>query len=334
VLPTGGVAATGGYNAGGGTTGGAATGGVATGGVATGGVATGGVATGGVATGGAATGGVATGGVATGGVATGGAATGGVATGGAATGGVATGGVATGGVATGGTTTGGSTCSAPASASAIQFVDPAAGTDDPVHGSAFGACAYKSLTYALTRATGQIALQSATYTSTTETFPIVLTENQQLLCKYTTAASAVIQGEGLDGTGKATTIAFTGWSNALDNCKVDGNGGSGYCVHITSSGSFSSSPHVIKSSDIGNCGSAGITIRYADYVTVSSSSIHNNQVGVSWLGPNTGGSMLNNTFRSNAINDIDCSIADSGVTGSGNTALGGLYCSTCGNCPF
>ena len=166
------------------------------------------------------------------------------------------------------------------------------------------------------------------------TFPIVLTGSQQLLCKYTTASSAIIQGKGPDVAGAQATIAFHGTRNALNNCIVDGNGGTGYCVHVTYSGTFSTSPHLITNSDIGNCGTAGITIRYADNVTISNSSIHNNQIGVSWLGPNTGGSMLTNKFKANSITDIQCSVADPGVTGSGNTALGVLYCSLCGNCPF
>ncbi len=330
---TGGTPATGGAPT---TSGGmTATGGTATGGAPTtgGSPATGGTATGGTATGGTATGGAATGGTAMGGAATGGAATGGAATGGAATGGAATGGAATGGAATGGTTTGGTTCPLPASLSDPQFVDPAAGTDDDKHGGALGACAYKTLTYALAHATGQIALPAATtYSPTTETFPIILTGNQQLLCA---ATSTVIQGKGLDtATGYQTTVVFRGTRNALNNCKVDGNGGGGYCVHITASGSSSSSPHTITGSDIGNCGGTAITIRNANNVTVTTSSIHNSQIGVSWLGPNTGGSMLNNTFKANSIADIQCSVADPGVTGSGNTALGVLYCSQCGNCPF
>ncbi len=307
----------------------------ATGGAAIGGAST----TGGTpATGGAPTtsgGMTATGGTATGGAPTtgGSPATGGTATGGTATGGTATGGTATGGAATGGTTTGGTTCPLPASLSDPQFVDPAAGTDDDKHGGALGACAYKTLTYALAHATGQIALPAATtYSPTTETFPIILTGNQQLLCA---ATSTVIQGKGLDtATGYQTTVVFRGTRNALNNCKVDGNGGGGYCVHITASGSSSSSPHTITGSDIGNCGGTAITIRNANNVTVTTSSIHNSQIGVSWLGPNTGGSMLNNTFKANSIADIQCSVADPGVTGSGNTALGVLYCSQCGNCPF
>jgi len=332
---TGGKSATGGAATGGASTvgGTSATGGTATG-AATGGAATGGTTIGGTATGGTATGGTATGGTATGGTATGGTATGGTATGGTTIGGAATGGTATGGAATGGTTAGGTTCTPPASASAIQFVDPAAGTDDDQHGGAFGACGYKTLTYALTRATGQIALQSATYSAATETFPIVLNGSQQLLCKYTTASSAIIQGKGPDVAGAQATIAFHGTRNALNNCIVDGNGSTGYCVYVTYSGSFSTSPHIITNSDIGYCGTAGVTIRYADNVTISNSSIHNNQIGVSWLGPNAGGSMLTNKFKANSIYDIQCSIADTGVTGSGNTALGSLYCSQCGNCPF
>jgi len=326
---TGGTQATGGAPA---TTGGkSATGGAATGGASTVGGTS---ATGGTTIGGTATGGTTIGGTATGGAATGGAATGGTATGGVATGGTATGGAATGGAATGGATTGVAPCTPPASASAIQFVDPAEGTDDDVHGGAFGACAYKTLTYALTRATGQIALQSTTYSAATETFPIVLNGSQQLLCKYTTASSAIIQGKGPDVAGAQATIAFRGTRNALNNCIIDGNSSTGYCVHVTYSGSFSTSPHIITNSDIGNCGTAGVTIRYANNVTISNSSIHNNQIGVSWLGPNTGGSMLTNKFKANSIYDIQCSIADPGVTGSGNTALGSLYCSQCGNCPF
>jgi nitrous oxidase accessory protein NosD len=68
---------------------------------------------------------------------------------------------------------------------------------------------------------------------------------------------------------------------------------------------------------------------------VSNTTIHDSLVGVFWVDGHTGASMYNNKFANNTT-DIQCSIADAGITGSGNVKSSGdkPSCVTCGNCPF
>jgi hypothetical protein len=229
-------------------------------------------------------------------------------------------------------------CPLPASASALHFVDPAYGTDDANHGGAYGHCGYKTLTYALAHATGQIALQTATYSpSSGETFPIVLKGQQALLCKFTTASPATIQGKAkYDKIQISVSVAFEGTQNSLFNCIINGGGGTGYCVDVFSSGSAFPQTHLISTADIGNCGGSAVQVESGTgNLSVQSSTLRNSLLGVFWAGSNAGGTMQNNSFSANTT-DIQCSGADTGVTGSGNhaSAGGSPSCVTCGNCPF
>jgi hypothetical protein len=230
-----------------------------------------------------------------------------------------------------------STCPTPASASALHYVDPVLGKDDPSHGGAYGACGYKTITYALAHATGQIALQTATYSPESgETFPIVLKGNQALLCQYTTKSPAKISGKGMySKININVAVAFEGTQNALFNCVVDGGGGTGYCVDIFSSGSAFPQVHDIVSSDVSNCGGAAIMVE-ADVsnVSISDSNLHGSLLGTFWAGTNTGASQVNNTYSGNST-DIQCELADPGVTGNSNTGVGGKpTCVNCANCSF
>jgi hypothetical protein len=212
------------------------------------------------------------------------------------------------------------------------------GTDDTNHGGAYGRCGYKTLTYALAHATGQIALQTAVYSAQSgETFPIVLTGTQQLLCKYTTANPATIQGKAqYTRIFINVSVAFEGTQNALFDCKIDGGGGSGYCVDVFSSGLAFPQTHSFTNVDIGNCGGTAVLIESGvNNVSVANSRIHDSLVGTFWAGSNTGGSMSNNSYATNST-DIQCSGTDTGVTGSGNTGMtsGKPSCVSCGNCPF
>jgi hypothetical protein len=155
-------------------------------------------------------------------------------------------------------------------ASALHFVDPALGTDDASHGTGYGHCGYKTLTYALAHATGQIALQTAVYSAAAgETMPIVLTGSQDILCNYANQGPATLRGKGLDngpgGTFVNVTVAIHGPKNAVYNCNIDGSGGTGFCVAVTTSGPSAIDPHQVIGADIGNCG--GVAIQISDAVS-------------------------------------------------------------------
>jgi len=222
-------------------------------------------------------------------------------------------------------------CGAPGDASALHFVDPSSGTDDPNHGGGYGSCGYKTLTYALTRAKGQIALQTATYSPASgETLPFVLKDTQQLLCKYMTTAPAKIEGRGIFlGVNANVNVAFIGTQNGLKDCIVDGVSGAGYCIDVFASAA-AASPHTITNVDVGNCGGSAIHVENnISNLVVNGSKIHDSGTGIFWVGTNTG-SMGSNVFTNNGF-DIYCQNADLGVTGSGNTAPS---CQACGHCPF
>src|SRR6185369_6110175 len=122
----------------------------------------------------------------------------------------------------------GGACPMPATG-AIHYVDPLQGKDDAEHGGAYGPCGYKTLTY---------ALATATYTTATETFPIILNGVQKLLCNTNNAGPATIRGMGLySPTGYNTSIVIAGSNNAITNCIVDGGHPSaGICIEVASDG--------------------------------------------------------------------------------------------------
>lgn len=232
-------------------------------------------------------------------------------------------------------------CPATPQAGALHYVDPA-GTNDATHGGGYGNCGYKTLTYALTQATGQIALQSGTYSAASgETFPIVLRGTQQLLCMFPPVTSpARIQGKGLDPTDFVNVvIGFHGTENGFFDCVVDGTGtGTGNCVDVVTSGASSAVGHFISNANVGNCGGTAINVDgNVSNVTVTNTAIHDSLGGVLWTGTNTGSALTGNSFSANGSQDIRCTTTDTGVIGSGNIAAsdgGKPSCQTCAGCPF
>lgn len=233
-------------------------------------------------------------------------------------------------------------CPAKGSASALAFVDPTSGVDDQDHGTAYGACAYKTLTYALTQATGEIALQTATYAKNTgETPPFVLQGAQKLLCKHQTAGRAKLEGKETFGSIK-TVVAMTGGENLLSDCIVDGQGAAvnGYCIDVTASGTSNAAPNRIKNTEVTNCGN-GNAIQVENgisYLVLEGSNVHDNGAGtgIFWTGTTTGGNMLNNAFTNNGV-DVWCSSANVGLNGTGNKGLDGggiATCNVCAGCFF
>jgi hypothetical protein len=229
----------------------------------------------------------------------------------------------------------GSCC--PPAPGALHFVDPVSGTDDVDHGGAYGSCGYKTITYALTRATGQIALQTATYSaSATEGFPITLTGSQQLLCNMNNSGRATLAGSGIDAiSGFQTVVSIRGGQNTLKDCILNGLGNPTVCVAVFNAGS----PHTLNHLDLGNCNSTLVLVQdNVGNVVVQNSVMHGANVGMVWK-PFSSGQILSNSFTTGILSgDISCTDGAPGVTGSGNTDAAGPggkpSCSNCGACPF
>lgn len=229
-------------------------------------------------------------------------------------------------------------CPPKGAASARAFVDPTAGADDADHGTAYGACAYKTLAFALENATGEIALQTATYTPVGvdggAAAAFRLQGAQKLLCKHQTAGRARLSGKGVFGTVQ-TVVAMTGGDNALIDCVVDGQGPTvpGYCIDVTASGT-AAAPHRVKNTEITNCGNGSAINVEQDisYVVLEGSNIHDHGgTGIFWIGNTAGGDMTNNVFTNNGT-DVQCQTANPGLTGTGNTKGGGGNIATCVGC--
>ena len=223
------------------------------------------------------------------------------------------------------------------SPSVLHFVDHALGTDDTMHGGASGACAYRTLTYALTQAQGQIALAFEEYSPATgETLPFVLTGTQSLACNYLTAGKATLKGKGnWAAIGSSVTVGYSGTANQLYSCKIDGGGGTGYCAYVNSQSSSPTSGHLFSQVDFTSCGGFAVQVgNNFGNVNFSSGTFNvtsgNTLGGIFLVGTNAGTRINNNVFTGTNAG-VQCQNANSMVTGSGNTMSS---CVTCGNCPF
>jgi hypothetical protein len=230
----------------------------------------------------------------------------------------------------------------PSSATSTVYVDPANGTDDRNHGGGKGACAYKTLTYALDATQGsarEIDLASGTYSAATgETLPFVLTGRQKLAC-----ALATLEGEALWASGPAVgdanraTVVLDGTSNTLDHCKIAGDRRStqaGNCVLVATDGA-ANAPHTITYGDIQACGFLGARVNGTQLV-VNETSLYNSANGIGWLAgadggrPDPTGQLDQDWFSGNTDSDIYCADTDPGVTGATNHIED--PCVGCSNC--
>jgi len=279
---------------------------------------------------GAATGG--SGGTGTGGQAgvVGGAGSGGRGTGGQAGGGL--GGVA-GSLGLGGSAGGaGGGCPTPQTGSGTQFVDHALGTDDGTHGGGPGACAYKTLTYALKKAPAEISLSAAdTYQGGVagEKLPFLLLGQQTLSCN-----GASLENDADMGTYDGI-VQFAGTRNSVTGCNFDGGKWGGYCLVVNASAANSSAPHVITKSSFTGCDNVTIVVPSGfDHVSITQNSFTLDFACIYLVGTHSDVRIADNTFVGTNT-DVMCDDAAPGVTGSGNVRGGGVIsCSMCGGCPF
>jgi hypothetical protein len=228
-------------------------------------------------------------------------------------------------------------CTPPSSASAVHFVDPTEGFDDPEHGASYGRCGVKTLAYALTRATDQIALKPAVYELPPDQYSYRLTGSQKLRCSYQSSGRATIRAlPGAGWIGAWTLIDMIGEGTELHDCIIDGMGGRqingmllGICVNSWEGG-------LVQDTDIGNCGQAGIVALSSLPFDVLGSTIHDSAIGAEFGGDNPG-ILRSNVFRSNGT-DVVCHSPTPSRVGSSNsnptTGDGKISCTKCENCPF
>ncbi|HSY40017.1 MAG TPA: hypothetical protein VLA79_10835 [Polyangia bacterium] len=211
-------------------------------------------------------------------------------------------------------------------------MDHAAGTDDSLHGGGPGACAFKTLTYAISKAPGEISLSAAdTYQGDVagESLPFLLQGKQKLTCNGATLANSTAMGT-YDGI-----VQFAGTANGVTGCTFNGEKFGGYCLLVNTSAASSVAPHTITQSTFTGCDNGTIVVGSGfDHVSITNNSFTLDFDCIDVMGSPSDVNVSNNTFVG-TTNDVVCAGADPGVTGSGNTRGGGtIVCTACGNCPF
>lgn len=208
------------------------------------------------------------------------------------------------------------TC-APSTASQTLFVDPVAGTDDANHGAAPGACANKSITFALGRGTGRINLSpTGTYQAPTETFPLVLGGTQIVDGDpNATGTHAHVVGFGENGAFWGAFM-LTGTLNQLLHVDVSvpsgSTGGFPACVHITTAG-----PHVIDHDNLHDCQGVGVMFNNFGGAVITSDTIANVNNCLNSLGDNV------------TVKNLTCTCGNDGVQACGNGLTGCANMITC-----
>jgi hypothetical protein len=212
------------------------------------------------------------------------------------------------------------------SASADHFVDAVLGTDDARHGGGSGACAYKTVAYALTQAQARIVLvPGQTYSG-----PFTLASAQSLDGDPTGSGQATLTAPTQFGGGAIVTIAASAAGNTLRNLIVDGGGNQIDCVDVLSAGGAT-----IERAELRGCTFAVKAKPGADKVAVTSSSIHDVGWGVDLQG-GMGHSIRQNRISANPYSVL-CAYDNAamtplaGASGCGNSLVMG-ECNGCGAC--
>ncbi len=212
-----------------------------------------------------------------------------------------------------------------------RYVDPALGTDDDQHGGAPDTCAYRSSSYALAHAPGEIILAPATYSAATEsTWPIVLGDNQKITCPEIAGVRALLQGAATYATW-SVVVEFTGENNGIVGCEITGGGSGVYCIDAPGTTSVAP-PLTVADNDISGCIN-GIRTSVTTVELTGNTFHHNSGAGFFAQGPSNS-VLLGNTFSTNGV-DITCNDAFPSIGGSGNVGDGGApTCNSCASCPF
>ncbi len=95
---------------------------------------------------------------------------------------------------------------------ALHYVDPQFGTDDLLHGGGAGACAFKTVQFALANSSGSISLATATYAVTSATALTLRGACRQLLCN-----GATLRGDStISGAAARAVVTLAGTAAVLE----------------------------------------------------------------------------------------------------------------------
>lgn len=198
------------------------------------------------------------------------------------------------------------------------WVDPVEGQDIPTNGGAPGACAFATIEYALTQASGEIRLPSVDFTVAGT---LTLTGAQYLNCRFDDQNN---ERTRLIGSGTAPVVAFDGMANGLDDCEIDGQGAASAVVISSVAMGV---PHTIDDAIIGNAVD-GITVSGGN-VDIDNNTIQNNTgVGLNFTQLDATGNFDGNNFVNNGT-DVSCADESLNVNGENNNVAS---CTACGNC--
>ncbi len=219
------------------------------------------------------------------------------------------------------------------------YVDRVLGSDDAGHGGGSGACAWKSITYALanTSAGAVLHLAASQTFKSGETFPLIVA-GQKLMCGNATG----ISGAGPTGSATQEILELTSPGSAVQGCNLDPGPPDSGCtssatdytaVHVTGSGSALSPitiDHCIAVHSLItlgvyiNDGLHDIVISNSTLAAINSVQTGSNvtaQISNNHLDPGCGGT----TFS------VRCAVSDS-VSILGNTSNGSSTLSCSGSC--
>jgi hypothetical protein len=214
-----------------------------------------------------------------------------------------------------------------------RFVDRQLGTDDELHGGTAGACAFRTLGYALAHATTSISLNGTDiYQGGVDgvALPIRLTGMQQLFCNGSVLENAADQGtyEGI--------VQFTGMQNGVTSCVFEGLGWGGNLLSVNSV-SDPNGTHFAVDSGFDNGGNVAIWVAPgADNLDIEYNIFSMNNVSILAGGSHANLRIAANTFSGGGGGyDVVCDDIEPGITGASNTRDGGaITCGVCGGCPF
>jgi hypothetical protein len=209
----------------------------------------------------------------------------------------------------------------------VAWVDPDNGQDVATNGGAPGSCAFATVEYALTQATGEIRLPPQDFTLT-ET--LVLTGEQFINCAFDDQNNVRTRllGSGTYGSDTAA-VAFEGTRNGIDDCEIDLQNAGTAAVIVTSTAM--GVPHFVDDAIIRNSGGDGIRVDGGN-VEVTDSTIQDNAgVGLSFTPLDATGNLEDNTFTGNTTADVSCADESMSVVGQNNNLT---TCTTCVNCNF
>jgi parallel beta-helix repeat protein len=212
-----------------------------------------------------------------------------------------------------------------------RWVDAVDGVDDDLHGGAPGACAYKTLSYAVSQGDLEIHVAPGSYDAAGgEAFPILLFDFQRILCEAVEGNRPLITGGGTYTTYTATIVA-SGAGNVIDGCDIVGVGEPTYCIDSTGA---TLAGILFQGNDISGCLN-GIRLATGG-AEIEGNTIHDNGLTGVHVQEGDDSAITSNVFSGNPT-DIHCNPGMGWPTlvGAGNQAVDGpLVCAACDGCPF